>query len=308
MKYFILVILALLCFTSAVQANDNIIIILDTSGSMGENIRDVGKSRMEVAQDAMIDVLSQVPDTTKVGILSFDGWIYPLSQVDRSKLEQAIRGTRPGGGTPLYEFIRAGATELLNQREDQLNVGSYKLLIVTDGEAGDDYLNRTTNFKDDSIRLGVLDDVMSRNVTIDVIGLDMKGKHSLATMINGSYMRGDDPSSLTEAVAQAVAEVSFEDGQAGDQAFADIAELPDGAVLGIIQGLTTFPNHPIGEKPPIQVILEDGTITYEPNPANEPIDDIGKTSGFKVFMIILLCVIVVAVVITLLSAACGGRY
>jgi len=279
------------------QADDSIVIVFDTSGSMGDYMRSAKKSRMEVAQDALVEVLSNVPDTTKIGILSFNGWIYELGPVDRTKLEVAIRSARTGGGTPLYEYIRAGGTTLLQERAQQLNAGSYKVLVVTDGEAGDEHLDRTTVFQDGSEKLGVLDDIMSRNVTIDAIGLDMQGNHSLATKINGSYMRGDDPASLVEAVAAAVAEVSFDDQSAGKDAFADIAELPDDAVVAVIKGLTTFQNHPVGEKPPVQVVREDGTVAYEPDPANEPVAAPGEGDGMGALAILGIIVGIIAIIV-----------
>lgn len=306
----LIITLFVLCLTTVTQSDDSIVIVFDTSGSMGDYMRSARKSRMEVAQDALVEVLSQVPDTTKIGILTFDGWIYELGLVNREKIEKAIRSARTGGGTPLYEYIRAGGTALLEERAQQLNSGSYKILIVTDGEAGDEYLNRSSKFGDGSIRLGVLDDIMSRNIVIDAIGLDMQGNHSLATKINGSYMRGDDSDSLVEAVSKAIAEVSFEGNQnAGEEAFADIAEIPDDAVMAIIKGLTTFQNHPVGEKPLVQVVREDGTVTYEPDPANEPVAVLGE-SGVSILAIlgILVGIAAIVIVIMIIVNNSSGRY
>jgi Mg-chelatase subunit ChlD len=101
-------IIILFCLTSPSFADDNIVVVFDTSGSMAENMRTVKQSRMKTAQDALVSVLTQVPPTTKVGIITFNGWIYDLQPVDRAKLEEAIRGTSPSGGTPLYGFIKKG--------------------------------------------------------------------------------------------------------------------------------------------------------------------------------------------------------
>lgn len=281
MKYIVAVILAL-CFSSTALASDNIIIVLDTSGSMGDHMRSARATRMVVAQNALVEVLSKVPDTTKVGILTFDGWIYELDFVDRMKIEKAIRSTRPSGGTPLYQFMREGGTSLLTEREDQLNVGSYKLLVITDGQASDDKLNRSRELSDGSVKLGVLDDVMSRNIVVDTIALNMNSDHPLKNTINGTYMKGDDPDSLTKAMTQAVAEVGFGDSQdASEDAFKDIAELPIDGSMAILQGLSTFPNHPIGEKPKIAVVKDDGTVVMQEDPTNvEFKEDEGISFGF----------------------------
>jgi hypothetical protein len=198
--------------------------------------------------------------------------------------------------------MRAGGTELLKERQKQLNVGSYKILVITDGVAGDEYLNENGQWPDGKPRLGVLSDIMSRNVTVDTIALEMKEDHALKNTINGSYMRGDDPSSLVEAVSKAVAEVGFGDNQdTSADAFADIADLPDEAAVVILQGLSTFPNYGIGEKPPVPVVQEDGTVTMQPDPTAEPVPELGEESGgMGAFGIVLGAVGVIFGIIVLL--------
>lgn len=305
---FIATLLVALCLVGTVQADDSIVIVFDSSGSMGEYMRSAGKTRMEVAQDALIDVLSKVPPTTKVGILTFDGWAKKIGPVDRASLTTTIRNIRPGGGTPLYEYLRAGGTALLGERAGQLNVGSYKVLVITDGEAGDDYLNRDETWPDGSPKPGVLNDIMSRNVTVDTIALDMAGDHDLKTKINGSYMKGDDPNSLTEAVSKAVAEVGFGDSQdASDDAFQEIADLPDDGVHAILTGLSTFPNHPIGEKPPIPVVQEDGTVQMQPDPLNEPVPEAGEGGmSFGVIFLIIIGIVLGVIAICVIGSMSRG--
>lgn len=298
-----------LALAGIARADDSIVIVLDTSGSMGDYMRTARKSKMEVAQDALVDVLSKVPDTTKVGILTFDGWIYDIGKVDRSSLETAIRQTRPGGGTPLYEFMRAGATRLLQEREKQLNVGFYKLLVISDGEAGDNDLNQDSQFPDGSTRPGVLADILSRNLTVDTIALDMADDHPLQHLINGTYMRGDDPASLKKAVSQAVAEVGFGDNKdASVEAFADIADLPVAAVKPILAGLTTFPNYPIGEKAPVAVVRADGTVGYEAAPGNIPVaaPATGGMSGGTVCLIVLGIAVGAIILAFIIAAICNS--
>lgn len=286
MKTLFAALLTLMMAGSAL-ADDYVVIVFDNSGSMNDTIRSVGKTRMEVAQDALVGVLSKLPDTTKVGILTFSGWIYDIQTVNRPVLEKAIRDTRANTGTPLYEFIRQGATRLLKERQDHGNVGSYKLLVVTDGQANDPDLNKATTFTDGSTRPGVLQDVLNRGITVDAIGLDMGEQHALATQINGAYMRGDDPASLEKAIAKSVAEVGFGQSQdASNEAFREIAELPDEFVISALKGLTSFPNQPIGEKPPVEVVGPDGSVTMQPNPANTPA--VAEGGGSSLGMIALL--------------------
>lgn len=268
-----LVAAVVLCLTGArVVADDYVVVVFDTSGSMGESMRSAGgQTRMKVAQDALVGVLTQVPPTTKVGVVTFEGWIYDLQAVERAKLEGCIRAARPGGGTPLYQFIKTGADRLLVEREKNLNVGSYKLLVVTDGEAQDNNLNADGKFRNGEFKPGYLRDVVSRGIIVDAIGLEMSGGHSLATHINGTYMAGNDPASIQKSLQRSVAEVGFggKDG-VGQEAFDTINQMPEGFAKASIKGLTDFQNHPIGELPPIKVVNPDGTVSMVPNPDNAP--------------------------------------
>lgn len=287
MRY-VLSVLLMLVSSIAYAQSDAVVIVLDTSGSMGDHMRSTGKSRMETAQDALITVLKDTPPTTKVGILTFDGWVYELGDVNQGKLQAAIRSTRPGGGTPLYEYLRAGATTLLEEREKQSNTGYYKLLVVTDGAANDTGLNQDSTFPDGSTRPGVLTDIISRNLIVDVIALDMGEDHELMQYNNGLDMKGDDERSLTASLQKAVAEVGF-GGQkdTSESAFDELDGLPDNFTLAVIEGLTTFRNHPIGEMPPVEVVQKDGTVKVVPNPANESVPDLGE-GGLGVLGIIAM--------------------
>jgi uncharacterized protein YegL len=288
MKNFIC--LMVVAIASTVCADDYVVIVLDTSGSMADNIQSVGKSRMEVAKEALISVLSKIPNSTKVGILTFNGWAYDLQTIDHQKLFTAITSASPSGSTPLYACISEGTTRLLNERQNQGNVGSYKLLVVTDGAASDDWLNKDSRFRDGSEKPGVLKDVLNRSITVDAIGLDMSEQHALSTQINGTYMRGDDPNSLSKAITKSVAEVGFTSQDASEESFKEISDLPESFVLASLKGLTTFSNQPIGELPLIESIQEDGTTVLVQNPNSETED-----MGFLKTLFVILTVVVVIV-------------
>ena len=92
---------------------------------------------------------------------------------------------------------------------------------------------------------------MQRGIVVDTIGLDMPGNHSLSQLINGAYMSGDNPQSLTEAVTKAIAEIGFGDGRdTSEEAFEEIGEIPESFAMATILGLTTYSNHPIGQLTP----------------------------------------------------------
>ena len=285
-------------------ADDFIVIVFDSSGSMGERMRTVKgqPTRIEVAQKALIEVVSAVPDSTRVGILTFDGWAYELQRVNRVKMAKAVREIRPGGGTPLYEYIRAGATRLLKERERQLNKGTYRLVIVTDGAAGDDHLNRDGEFRDGTPKLGIMNDIARRRIGVDAIGLDMEGDHAISRLIAdknlGTYMQGNDPKSLTKSLQQAVAEVTLSGQDTGEDTFKELDELPDEFFVVAIKGLTTNQNHPIGEKPPLVVVnAKTGAVTTTSDPANEEVPELGEEGGNFTFVVLGIMSGIAAIVI-----------
>ena len=121
------------------------------------------------------------------------GWVVQLQPIDRKRLQVQVDRLRARGGTPLGQRMKDATDELLKLREKD-PYGDYRLLVVTDGEASDqDVLD------------AVLPDIMSRNLIVDVIGVDMQSEHSLATQVS-NYRRADDPASLEEAIADSLAE------------------------------------------------------------------------------------------------------
>ncbi|MFH1999336.1 MAG: VWA domain-containing protein, partial [Planctomycetota bacterium] len=160
----------------AVVDYNNVVIVLDASGSMQEKMSGTSVCKMDAAKDALKEVLKQVPEATQIGLLVFcknlgaNEWIYPLGPRVDSKLIRAIDLPQPGGGTPLGEYMKKGADRLLEQRRMQHGYGTYKLLVVTDGEAQDQ----------NAVDLYV-PEVMARGITVDVIGVDMQTTHTLAT-------------------------------------------------------------------------------------------------------------------------------
>lgn len=218
---------------------DNVIIVLDGSGSMEGNMDSMPVSKIQAAKTSIFEVLKTLPQSTHVGLIAFgdnvNRWIYPLGPRDDAALFNALKTIRPGGGTPLGEYMKYGADALLKARENQYGYGSYRLLIVTDGEASDvNLVNRFTR------------DIISRGITVDVIGVNMQNDHTLATLAN-SYRRANDPASLQTAIQQVFAEVeNHADTGAGESDFSELANIPDEIILSIIDALNDSGNQPIG--------------------------------------------------------------
>lgn len=284
----------------AESLRDNVVVILDASGSMKHAMRGSGRQKMKVAKEALREVLvSSVKDTTNLGILVFSASnlksdvLYPLGPVDRAKLQEVVMLPEPGAGTPLGTYLKKGADMLLQQREKQDGYGTYRLLVVTDGEANDRQL--VDKF---------LPDILSRGITLDVIGVDMKSSHPLATRVD-SYRKADDPQALAAAISEVFAEIGGADEDIpGEDAFALLETIPSDLASSMLAALTRTRDEPIGARRERSSPREAKTSSpsrprTSPAPTPVPVarpeagdDDDGGVGGWPAFIIFVIIVVV----------------
>lgn len=262
---------------------DNIVVILDASGSMQDKFSgDQTKSKMEAAKAALQEVLAKVPDNTRIGVLVFSSanisndWVYPLGPKDTEKLIAAIDLPQPGGGTPLGKYIRIGANRLLEQREKQYNYGTYRLLVVTDGEASDAY--KVKHYTPE---------ILNRQIRVDVIGVDMKTDHMLAKVVD-SYRKADNPGALMAAVSQILAETGDTGTDiGGEDAFEYIAPLSSEIASDLIQHLTTPPSNTAIAFQPIETTTPQPTTPRKVSTPQRPDTENRGTLWFVILLIVL---------------------
>src|SRR5262245_56345170 len=90
--------------SSAEDVRDNLVILLDSSGSMNERLPGTRQDKMSAAKSALTEVLRQLPPTTHVGLIVFGGrgirdpWVYPLGAREDARLFSAIDSMRADGG------------------------------------------------------------------------------------------------------------------------------------------------------------------------------------------------------------------
>lgn len=267
---------------------DNIVVILDASGSMRDKFRaDQTKSKMDAAKEALQEVLTKIPDGTNIGVLVFSGrnvsneWVYPLGPKDTNRLIEAINLLHPQGGTPLGRYIRIGANRLLEQREKQYNYGNFRLLIVTDGEAQDP--EKVAKYTPE---------ILNRQIRVDVIGVDMKTDHQLAQEAD-SYRKADNPGELVAAVSQILAEAGDTNSDVdGEDAFEYIAPLTREIAVDLIQRITTPPsNSAIAIETTATVPTQPKSPTQQ-QPIQQPIQKSsrGGNSGWILIGIVIIVV------------------
>jgi uncharacterized protein YegL len=277
-----------LLFATPVLADDHIVILLDTSGSMSESMRTVRVTKMSAAQGALDNLILQMPTlTTKMGLLTFNGWAFPIGPLNKAAASAAIEKTYASGGTPLGEYMKIGADSLLETREKNHGVGTYTLLVVTDGEAND---NR--------IMLANTADIVSRGLTLKTIGVNLSQAHTLATR-SVAYFPADNPEALKGALEKAVAEVPAGDDNIEEDAYAMLSGIPAEMAPQLIEAITKTIklNQPIGEKPKIKVVDEKGNVSFVVDPIPPDETKSGGIVGLVIFVVFIVVVIVLFAII-----------
>jgi uncharacterized protein YegL len=240
-----------------------VVIVLDDSGSMRDKMQtDQGKEpRMQVAQQALKKLVQQLPDNTQLGLLLMngasnqDGWLVPLGPLEKAKTVALIDQVRANGGTPLGQSMKTAMEQLLAARAVR-PIGDYRLIVVTDGEATDRrVLDR------------YLPEIIARGIVVDVIGVDMKSDHTLASKSH-TYRRANDASSFESALIEIFAESNqaADDGSASD--FDLIAGLPDEFASEALAALASMINKSI----------DGGPVSVESDTFAVPSPDGGATS------------------------------
>ncbi len=109
-------------FFTSVDKPFSVVLVLDTSGST--------RFKIEEIQDAAIAFVNQLRADDRVMIISFDDDIRVFTEFtnDRYRMRDAIRRTRTGNGTRLYDAVDL----VINQRLNQVD-GRKAVVLFTDG-------------------------------------------------------------------------------------------------------------------------------------------------------------------------------
>jgi len=186
------------------RTRDNLMLVLDMSGSMSENACAAPfQSKAMAARAAFKGWLAGVPEDTNVGLAIFENDRIRIAvppgrgEGNRQALLRAADASRPKGGTPLSVAVHMGRRALEQQALLQQGYGTYRLVVITDGLPNDGY-DPTDE---------VLDILANRNNPIEI--------HTIGFCITDSalnlpgltyYQAANNPGDLRSGLDQILAE------------------------------------------------------------------------------------------------------
>ena len=188
-----------LVFSFGQRTSDVILILLDTTSSMGELIDE--RAKIEIAKDAVIGLLDRLPDGATVGFRTFASCeqsklISPLDDpLDLTALRAAVRAIVPGGSTPLAYAIEQAIDDCASIP------GPKTVVIVSDG---------METCKGNPIQAAQDLASSGAQMTAYTIGFDVGGNLAareqliaIAGVLSGEYLDAEDAEELTLALSLA---------------------------------------------------------------------------------------------------------
>lgn len=197
-----LVSVALICVGSIAAADGKSIIVLDGSGSMWGQID--GRPKLEIAREALANVLTGLPATTELGLIAY-GHREKGNCNDIEVMVAPNAGSGPAitaaasamkflGKTPLTEAVRRAAMELRSTEEKAT------VILITDG---------IETCQADPCALGAELEASGVDFTAHVVGFGLTAEEGktvacLADNTGGKYIEAKDAGSLTQALQTTV--------------------------------------------------------------------------------------------------------
>lgn len=203
-KFLPLLFPALACLPLSTNAQENVMLVLDASGSMWGQID--GVSKVEIARDAVGALVKDWEPENQLGLIAYGHnrkgdcddieTLIPVGPLDAKAFEARVRRLNALGMTPLSAAVIKGA-EALKHTEQKATV-----ILISDGEE---------TCKLDPCAVGKQLEQAGVDFTAHVIGFDIANlEHQaqlrcLAENTGGRYLNARDAAELTNAVNAVVA-------------------------------------------------------------------------------------------------------
>lgn len=117
---------------------ENIMVVLDMSGSMGtDDCSGRFGTKALAAKSVLRDWVHSVDEDANLGLIIFDAQgtsvRLPLGQDNRDKFVELINDAQPSSGTPLKTAVSLAAQSLEERAAYQQGYGRYSMMVITDG-------------------------------------------------------------------------------------------------------------------------------------------------------------------------------
>ncbi|MFO7550644.1 MAG: VWA domain-containing protein [Haliea sp.] len=198
----LLLVLVFLFTAGQALAAQNLLFIMDASGSMWGRVD--GEPKIVLAREVLADLVTSLPDTTNAGLIAYGHnrkgdcedieTLVPVAPLQREAMIARVGGLNPKGKTPITGAI-AEATELLRQIEQTTSV-----ILVSDGleSCGGDPCQAVREAR----AAGV--DFRMHVVGFDLGDTDTAELQCMADAGGGRYFSATNASELSSALEEAV--------------------------------------------------------------------------------------------------------
>lgn len=171
------------------------VMVIDHSGSMIDEMGETGASNLDVAIRATIVAVDNLRDSDQVGVLTFDSqyeWQVELRAADdKSAIKEQIKRINEGGGTTIKPALLE-ACEVLSESEASIK----HVVLLTDG------MGETNDFQD------VINAYTSEGITLSTVAIgsfsDTQLLEQLADQCDGRYYYSDLGSDIPKIFANEV--------------------------------------------------------------------------------------------------------
>ncbi|MBB5353747.1 Ca-activated chloride channel family protein [Haloferula luteola] len=182
----------------AAEGATKMILVLDASGSMWGRIE--GRSKIEIAREAVAKLVDQLPDETELGLVAYGHrekgkcddieLLVEPTLLDREAFKETVRAVQPKGMTPLTAAV-VFAAEALRSTE-----GKATVILVTDGEETCD--------QDPCEAAQILEET-GVDFTAHVVAFDLddraaKSVECLAKSTGGMFLKAGNATTLADAL------------------------------------------------------------------------------------------------------------
>jgi hypothetical protein len=192
------------------STTSNFYFVFDMSGSMNRDCS--GKRKIDGAKEAVTRFMKNIPDDVNIGLMllgtrSGDDYAeaLPIASGNKEEFLKIINTLQPSGGTPLGEALSASVDKIVEQYKKQLGYGTYRIIVITDGEQTGIDLKQPCNYLAQHGFIGLYS-----------IGLCMKSSHTLKKY-SLSYRDANNYEELEEALVEATAESDVFDANLFDE-------------------------------------------------------------------------------------------